>query len=402
MNYRKFWKEQKPLFLSLHGIAFIVIFGIFLIGQKPIVCQYKNQWYFPAFQTDSHSGSTLKADLNTLAQSDFKLLSYEFVIWPLFYRDATRLQAQDAWLRPGSRGSDHSFYVWGTYDLGRDLFAACISGLKRSLWLSVCTMLLAGFTGMILGSIVVFQAQRIPSISRISIVLIILSLMEFIFLIFLAVEWRSINTLFIFLFFLWLMTTVASLLFMSQKPKLLFSADRICLAYVEIMKSIPALLFLLILIQIFLHPNMGVLSVVLAFLYTPIVVKYSRAITYKIISEPFLDALEVSGAKPMRIYFRHILPKVGLDLIPVFVFGLANIILLESTLSFLGLGLPLEAISLGNIMHISSSNPSAWWAVSFPGLLVFWVVYTLNRFGEWLSGRKDNYVMLEGTTTSNN
>ena len=66
-------------------------------------------------------------------------------------------------------------------------------------------------------------------------------------------------------------------------------------------------------------------------------------------------------------------------------FGLANIILLEASLSFIGIGLGVDEISLGGLLYSARSNPSAWWVIVFPGLLIFWLVILFNQIGTLFS-----------------
>lgn len=389
MKYKQFWTERKWVFLSLHLMVLALFFSSWLTGNKPIVCKYQGNWYFPAYQTALVQASALATDLQTQAQMDYRKLNYDFSIWPLFKNDAKQLNAANAWLSPASRGTDHLFYVLGTYELGRDLFSACIFGMNRSLWLALISIVIAAFGGILMGSFSVYQTQRIPQISSASGLFFLISCMILLLFGFMIVEMPSFSNIHYVLIATYVCFLGLAMVVFDRKPQRRFSLDRLSLAYVEIMKSIPALLFLLIMVQIFIKPGTLILSFILAFLYTPIIVKYSRTYTYKIISEPFLDALAVSGAGPFRIYFRHVLPKVSLDIFPVLTFGMANIILLESSLSFLGLGLPIEDISLGNIMNSARTNPSAWWVVLFPGLILFCLVTSLNGLGEWLTKRKD-------------
>ncbi|MBK9108895.1 MAG: ABC transporter permease [Saprospiraceae bacterium] len=400
MKYKQFWTERKLVFLSLHLMVLTLFFSTFLTGNKPIVCKYQGTWYFPAYQTDLIQGSNLAADLQRLGQMDYRKLKYEFSIWPLFKNDATKLNLANAWLSPGTLSKDKIFYSLGTYDLGRDLFSGCVVGLSRSLWLSLISILLAAFAGIMIGSFSVYQTHRMPLISVGSGIFMLISCLILVLLGFVFVEMPTASLVHYILLAGYVCFFGLALLLIDKNPKCRFSLDRISLGYVEIMKSIPALLFLLIMVQIFIKPGSLILSLILAFLYTPIIVKYSRTYTYKIISEPFLDALAVSGAGPFRIYLKHVLPKVSLDIFPVLTFGVANIILLESSLSFLGLGLPIEDISLGNIMSSARTNPSAWWAVLFPGLIVFWLVTTLNGLGAWLSKRKDAIWVQQITSNS--
>jgi peptide/nickel transport system permease protein len=150
------------------------------------------------------------------------------------------------------------------------------------------------------------------------------------------------------------------------------------------MYAIPSLLFLLILVQIFPKPNAYILCALLAFMYSPILIKYIRNFTQKEIVNPLILAEESLGIPGIPIILKVLVPKILIQLIPILVFGIGNIILLETTLSFLGLGLPVEEISLGTLMYQARSYGQAWWVVLFPGLCIFWILLSFNQFGEWL------------------
>ncbi|MCC6753587.1 MAG: ABC transporter permease subunit [Saprospiraceae bacterium] len=384
--YSQLRKQRIWLFVSLHLLLGWTVLASWVTGSKPVVCKYQGEWHVPVLDDQPRKGSRLALDLIERAGSDYKLLSYDLVLWPLFSRDPHLLKPEAAWLHPLEKDLAGNVYCLGTYELGRDLLAACIFGLQRSAWLGLLAMGIAGVLGGIIGSFAAFQSQRHGRISWVSAaavsLLLLLILVE-------ALHFAEPGN------FSWtglsgLVAVVISLAWLSVKtwkcrPKIHFSLDRISLAYVEIMKSIPGLLLLLLLVQIV--PNAGAIEIalMLALLYSPVAIKYSRSFAMRRIPEPHIDALLALGASPARIYFRHVLPRVWPELFPVLVFGFAQVVLLEASLSFLGLGLSLDTVSLGTIMHAARSNPSAWWVVVFPAILLFWLVYSLNALGDWLS-----------------
>lgn len=117
-------------------------------------------------------------------------------------------------------------------------------------------------------------------------------------------------------------------------------------------------------------------------------VKYARTIRGSVLEvreNAYVTAAKASGAKDFRILSRHILPNV---LPPVFVLmavDLAVVIMLESTLSFLGVGVPITEPSLGMMISIGKNYIYAgmWWMVLFPGMTLILLVVAINLFSDW-------------------
>ena len=118
-------------------------------------------------------------------------------------------------------------------------------------------------------------------------------------------------------------------------------------------------------------------------------VKYARTIRGTVLEvkeNAYITAAKASGAKDFRILFKHVLPNA---LPPVFVLmavDLAVVIMLEATLSFLGVGVPITQPSLGMMISIGKNYIYAgmWWMVLFPGLTLILLVVAINLFSDWL------------------
>lgn len=118
-------------------------------------------------------------------------------------------------------------------------------------------------------------------------------------------------------------------------------------------------------------------------------VKYARTIRGTVLEvkeNAYITAAKASGAKDFRILFKHVLPNA---LPPVFVLmavDLAVVIMLEATLSFLGVGVPITEPSLGMMISIGKNYIYAgmWWMVLFPGLTLILLVVAINLFSDWL------------------
>jgi peptide/nickel transport system permease protein len=99
----------------------------------------------------------------------------------------------------------------------------------------------------------------------------------------------------------------------------------------------------------------------------------------------FIEAARSLGGGSMRILFRHILPNVVSPIIVVGTFGVAQMILLESSLSFLGLGVQPPTPSWGGMLNDGRPYITvAWWLTTFPGAAIMLTVLGINFVGDWL------------------
>ena len=118
-------------------------------------------------------------------------------------------------------------------------------------------------------------------------------------------------------------------------------------------------------------------------------VKYARTIRGSVLEikdNAYVKAAISSGARDFRILFRHILPNALPPIFVVMAVDLAVVIMLEATLSFLGVGVPLTEPSLGMMISIGKNYIYAgmWWMVVFPGAALIGMVVGINLFADWL------------------
>ncbi len=117
-------------------------------------------------------------------------------------------------------------------------------------------------------------------------------------------------------------------------------------------------------------------------------VTYARIIRGQVLtlkSREFIEIMRALGGSAWRIIFRHILPNALSPLIVVATLDLARTIILESTLSFLGLGVQPPTPSWG--LMISDGREyldTAWWVATFPGLTLMATALAVSRLGDWL------------------
>jgi peptide/nickel transport system permease protein len=115
-----------------------------------------------------------------------------------------------------------------------------------------------------------------------------------------------------------------------------------------------------------------------------------RAEAARLMTLPFIEAARCAGASPSRIALTHLLPNLASPLVVQFTLSLSNIILLESTLSFLGLGVQPPTATLGAMVGVGRDfMPTAPWIVLVPALLILAVTFSIQILGDWLRDRAD-------------
>ncbi|MEO8697142.1 MAG: ABC transporter permease [Acidimicrobiales bacterium] len=151
--------------------------------------------------------------------------------------------------------------------------------------------------------------------------------------------------------------------------------------------SFPGLVVLLALAAT-MGPSLRVVVVGLSIVSLPTFIRLSRANTLRVSTTDFVTAARATGASTPRILSREVLPNiVG----PVSTYGVvivAVLIVAESSLSYLGLGVRPPTPTWGVMISEGQSQLAAHpWSVAVPGLALFSTVYSLNMIGEWLRRR---------------
>ncbi len=165
--------------------------------------------------------------------------------------------------------------------------------------------------------------------------------------------------------------------------------DAVLMRFVDVMLAFPTFFLILAVIAI-LEPSIFTIMAVIGVTSWMDVARLVRAEFLTLKERDFVDAAKAIGVSNGRLMFRHILPNA---LSPVFVsatFGVAGAILIESGLSFLGLGVQPPDPSWGNILTSGKDNIEvAWWLSLYPGLAILITVLSYNLVGEGLRDALD-------------
>lgn len=117
--------------------------------------------------------------------------------------------------------------------------------------------------------------------------------------------------------------------------------------------------------------------------------QYARTVRASVMAEKnkeYVEAARIIGLKPRRIMFRHILPNTLTPVLVISTVQVANAIMSEAALSFLGLGMPSDQPSLGSLIKAGFLNffSGYWWITLFPGLTLVILILSINLLGDWL------------------
>lgn len=214
-----------------------------------------------------------------------------------------------------------SEHWFGTDQLGRDLFARVLYGGQISLRIGLLAVLLSGAVGVAAG---------------------------------VAAGWRG-----------GLVDTIVSRVLEAQM-------------------SLPLLLFMLLVAALF-GTSITVITLILALAQWPEPARLARAVTLREREKLYVDSARVLGSTSWGIVRRHILPNIFGQVLVVVLLLLTQAVLLESALSYLGVGVARPYPTWGRIIADGQATlTSAWWVVVLPGLVVVMFVIGVNLLGEGL------------------
>jgi peptide/nickel transport system permease protein len=152
----------------------------------------------------------------------------------------------------------------------------------------------------------------------------------------------------------------------------------------DVIMSFPSLLLAVIVLYM-LEPSVANIVLVLAITRIPIYLRTTRAEVLEVRERMFVQAATVMGASHRRIVFRHILPVILPTLVTIATLDFAFVMLAESSLSFLGIGIQAPEITWG--LMVSQGRPyltNAWWLSFWPGLAIILTTLSLNLLSNWL------------------
>lgn len=161
------------------------------------------------------------------------------------------------------------------------------------------------------------------------------------------------------------------------------------MSLVDMQIAIPFTLLALLVLAV-LGSSLTVLVLVLGVAGWEQYARIVRGEVRRIAAQPFLESARTAGAGLVYTALRHVLPNLVSPLVVQFTLALSNIVILESTLSFLGLGVQPPQPSLGSMVGLGRDYmPTAPWVVLFPVIFIVALTFAVQILGDWLRDRAD-------------
>lgn len=212
-------------------------------------------------------------------------------------------------------------YLFGTDQLGRDMLSRILFGGQTSLMIGLLAVVVSGAIGLILGSIAGFYGR-------------------------------------------W--------------------ADVLISRVLEAQMSLPLLMMLLLVVALF-GPSIPVITGVIAIAQWPEVARLTRSLVLVEREKPYVDAAKTLGLHKISILIKHVIPNVFKQASLVILLLLAQAVLLESALSFLGAGPQRPFATWGRLISDGQDYiTTSWWMVTLPGLVIVALVVGVNLLGDAL------------------
>ncbi len=286
-------------------------------------------------------------------------------------------------------------HLLGTDELGRDVLSMIIHATRKDMSVAFFATLLAGFIGIFAGMIATAGGSGFRQFKRIEIIFILLFSLPSFFYSFMILP-RLMKE---FLPFPLLQAFLAPAAFIggiliparllgrlfrrgALARKVSLSPDPLINRLIEITVSIPVIYLIIMLVGSLGGQSTLVLILAIGLTGWTGIARLTRAEMLRIREQDYYRAAGALGLKRWQMILRHAVPNALGPVLTALAFGMANAILIESFLSFIGLGFPPDSATWGSLLNAGRQDLSSWWLSLFPGLAIFFIVLALNVSGE--------------------
>lgn len=420
------FRKNKPAFYSyriLIFLAVIALLGPFIATDQPLYCKYKGTHMFPAFSfsnnceiKDPQTGTIEKIQYDI---EDWKRLDAESIVFaPVPYAPERTDIDNSNYIAPGdpqlftNKAGEQvempsRFRHWlGTNKSGEDVLSGLINGTRVSLSIGILSMSIASIIGLVLGAMAGYFGDKKLKTTRGSFWTFLIGIIFAWYYGFsvrsyaiadgfatssLAMVGQLLLSVLIFcivaLLFYFLGKLVGKISFL--RTQVYIPVDSIVSRCIEILISMPLLILIISVAAIAKEKSIINIMVIIGLTgWTPIA-RLTRAEFLRVSNLEYIQAAKSMGFKELRIIFKHALPNAIAPALVAIAFGVASAILIESSLSFLGVGVPPSTVTWGSLLNAGREQFNAWWLVVFPGLAIFLTVTIYNLLGEGLRDALD-------------
>ena len=414
--WRQFKKNKIALvcLYLLFALIILAVFAPYIANDRPLYAVYEGNTLYPAFaeasRTDSIYNDGEFVEVLQYDITDWRQLNLSNVIWaPIPYSPGSMDRYNRDYAAPNGyqryKSPDGNIieapsrfrHKLGTDGIGRDLASGLIHGTRISLMVGLVSMGIASIIGIILGALAGFFGDTKLKMPRIKYWLTLFGVFMGLFYGFgqrkyiLAEAFgdsisngiiQMLISVSIIILLVFLFRQLSKFLnYGYLKVETNVPIDTFVSRGIELLNSIPRLL-LIITITAIVERSIWIVMIIIGLTSWTGIARFTRAEFLRIRSLEFVQAAESLGFSSIRTIFKHALPNA---LAPVFVsiaFGIASAILIESGLSFLGIGVPDDIVTWGSLLNLGRQNLEAWWLIIFPGMAIFITITIYNMIAE--------------------
>ncbi len=400
----KHFRKNKPALVSLYVLLAWILIALLapvIANEKPLFVKYNGQFFFPAFSFSNTIEMNKEGQKEILQanQVDWNQLKPEKIIWaPIPFSPGKSNPEQADYFVPSKK------HFLGTTKNGSDVLAGLIHGTRISLSIGILSMLIASLIGISLGSLAGYFGDYRLLVTRGNFLMLLIGIFPSWFYAF-YVRSNALSTMMsnpgltfiqlafsiiLFIFFLFIFYKTGNLLNKNSvfRKKIFFRVDSLVSRIIEIFISIPRLI-LIISIAAISRPSFTNIILIIGFTSWTEIARFTRAELLRIRNSEYIETARAIGLSDIRIILKHALPNALAPATVAIVFGIASAILIESGLSFLGIGVPQDVATWGSLLFAGKENFEAWWLVIFPGLAIFITVTAFNLVGDGLRDAMD-------------
>lgn len=368
-------RNDRSLRLAWLILLFFVLLAImapFLANENPIRCTVGHEAYYPIISDVNWKGKCAAGECDMVRT----LIPYS----PRTIDMASRN------LSP-SQGFDRAHY-FGTDGLGRDVAAGVVHGSQTAVVISFSAtflaLLLGGFYGLVMGYFandrLRYARKRVVLLAVMTgVVLYVMSWLRNLYLADLISSVSFVGGLMMLLliaFFIW---RWGAKRFEVRDRSILL--DEMGMRVIDLLQALPGLFVVLLVLQLFDQGSGLLLIGLIAFLLSPVMALHARAEVLRHRNKNSVRSAMMSGKGDFYIWRYDIIPFMVRPLFVTLAFSIAGAILLEATLSFLGIGLAVEHVSWGTMIKLAQQNSSNWWLLFFPSTCLVALIWSVQRIG---------------------
>ncbi len=292
-------------------------------------------------------------------------------------------------------------HLMGTDDLGRDVAARLIHGIRTALIIGLGSTFISLFIAILLGTCAGYYGDKTLKIPLWHIILFLIALIVGLYYI---KEWSYVYDLnkvlyfnlgrFVVGIFLSILVLIGIFKILPSRGKTIFlPIDSMTMRLLEVFRSVPKLFLLLAIYALITQPSIWLVVIILGMIRWASMTRLIRAEVLKVKQDNYIKSVEIMGVHHVSLIRRHLLPNVIGPIMIAASFSIGTAILIESTLSFLNIGLPIAEVSWGQMLSQSRVYFGAWWLAIPPGFMIFVLILLFNTLGD----RIDSILTLKRT-----